>query len=167
MKNIFKKNLDQCVIANAVKQSGEIATPFGLAMTRYKKDGLAMTEQSGRSMVEMLGVLAIVGVLSIGGVEGYTSAMRAYKANEVVNAASILYVMGLASDQGSGTGDLTYETAVGKNPSGVSEIKYSGTAKAISIAFNDEDVYKAVKNKLGDKALNSESASSGGTGTSG
>ena len=28
--------------------------------------------QSGRSMVEMLGVLAIIGVLSIGGIAGYT-----------------------------------------------------------------------------------------------
>ena len=32
--------------------------------------------QLGRSMVEMLGVLAIIGVLSIGGVTGYRYAMR-------------------------------------------------------------------------------------------
>ena len=31
-----------------------------------------MTTESGRSMVEMLGVLAIIGVLSIGGIAGYT-----------------------------------------------------------------------------------------------
>ena len=29
-------------------------------------------EQSGRSMVEMLGVLAIIGVLSVGGIAGYS-----------------------------------------------------------------------------------------------
>ncbi len=29
------------------------------------------TDQSGRSMVEMLGVLAIIGVLSVGGISGY------------------------------------------------------------------------------------------------
>ena len=32
--------------------------------------------QSGRSMIEMLGVLAIVGVLSVGGLAGYNMAMR-------------------------------------------------------------------------------------------
>ena len=40
--------------------------------------------QSGRSMIEMLGVLAIVGVLSAGGIAGYSSAMSEYKANKVV-----------------------------------------------------------------------------------
>ena len=42
--------------------------------------------ESGRSMVEMLGVLAIIGVLSIGGIAGYTMAMNKYQANEIVNA---------------------------------------------------------------------------------
>ena len=41
--------------------------------------------ESGRSMVEMLGVLAIIGVLSIGGIAGYTMAMNKYQANEIVN----------------------------------------------------------------------------------
>jgi type II secretory pathway pseudopilin PulG len=44
------------------------------------------TNESGRSMVEMLGVLAIIGVLSIGGIAGYTMAMNRYRANEIVNA---------------------------------------------------------------------------------
>lgn len=38
--------------------------------------------QSGRSMVEMLGVLAIMGVLSIGGIAGYSKAMMQYKINK-------------------------------------------------------------------------------------
>ena len=36
-------------------------------------------EQSGRSMVEMLGVLAIIGVLSVGGISGYSKAMAKFK----------------------------------------------------------------------------------------
>ncbi|MBP5343849.1 MAG: type II secretion system protein [Alphaproteobacteria bacterium] len=44
------------------------------------------TNESGRSMVEMLGVLAIIGVLSVGGIAGYTMAMNKYRANEIVNA---------------------------------------------------------------------------------
>ena len=37
---------------------------------------------SGRSMVEMLGVLAIIGVLSVGAIAGYSKAMMKYKLNK-------------------------------------------------------------------------------------
>lgn len=40
---------------------------------------LSKNEQSGRSMVEMLGVLAIIGVLSVGGISGYSKAMAKFK----------------------------------------------------------------------------------------
>ncbi len=42
-------------------------------------------KENGRSMVEMLGVLAVIGVLSIGGIAGYTTAMSYYRANEILN----------------------------------------------------------------------------------
>lgn len=38
--------------------------------------------QIGRSMVEMLGVLAIIGVLSVGAMNGYSKAMLKYKLNK-------------------------------------------------------------------------------------
>ncbi len=41
-----------------------------------------MNTQSGRSMVEMLGVLAIIGVLSVGAISGYSKAMFKYKLNK-------------------------------------------------------------------------------------
>lgn len=41
--------------------------------------------QSGRSMIEMLGVLAIAGVLSVSGIAGYTYAMTQYKVNNLIN----------------------------------------------------------------------------------
>ena len=41
-----------------------------------------MYTQSGRSMVEMLGVLAIIGVLSVGAISGYSKAMFKYKLNK-------------------------------------------------------------------------------------
>lgn len=54
-----------------------------------------MYTQSGRSMVEMLGVLAIIGVLSVGAIAGYSKAMMKYKLNkqaeqlnQLVNAVS-------------------------------------------------------------------------------
>ena len=47
-------------------------------------------EEAGRSMVEMLGVLAIVGVLSIGGISGYSKAMAKYKVNKTLDQVSML-----------------------------------------------------------------------------
>jgi type II secretory pathway pseudopilin PulG len=41
-------------------------------------------------MVEMLGVLAIIGVLFVGGVYGYGVAMKKHKANELLHQASML-----------------------------------------------------------------------------
>ena len=43
---------------------------------------LYKSEQSGRSMVEMLGVLAIIGVLSVGGIAGYSKAMAKFKTSK-------------------------------------------------------------------------------------
>ena len=61
---------------------------------KYQADGL----QFGRSMVEMLGVLAIIGVLSVGAIAGYQKAMMKYKLNKqaqqlntIINAVSKHY----------------------------------------------------------------------------
>ena len=45
---------------------------------------------TGRSMVEMLGVLAIVGVLSVGAIAGYSKAMMKYKINKFSEAINTL-----------------------------------------------------------------------------
>ena len=49
----------------------------------------AYANEHGRSMVEMLGVLAVVGVLSIGGIQGYTYAMNKYRSNQILNELNI------------------------------------------------------------------------------
>ena len=49
-----------------------------------------MYTQSGRSMVEMLGVLAIIGVLSVGAIAGYSKAMMKYKLNRHAEAVNML-----------------------------------------------------------------------------
>ena len=49
-----------------------------------------LRNQSGRSMIEMLGVLAIIGVLSVGGLAGYSKAMDKYRINETIN--QIIYM---------------------------------------------------------------------------
>ena len=45
---------------------------------------------AGRSMVEMLGVLAIIGVLSVGAIAGYSKAMMKYKLNKQAEQISWL-----------------------------------------------------------------------------
>ncbi len=49
-----------------------------------------MNTQSGRSMVEMLGVLAIIGVLSVGAIAGYSKAMFKYKLNKHAETVNLL-----------------------------------------------------------------------------
>ncbi len=46
--------------------------------------------QNGRSMVEMLGVLAIIGVLSAGGLAGYSKAMFKHKLNSTMDQITML-----------------------------------------------------------------------------
>ena len=45
---------------------------------------------AGRSMVEMLGILAIIGVLSVGAIAGYSKAMMKYKLNKQAEQISWL-----------------------------------------------------------------------------
>ena len=52
--------------------------------------GFSVFFQSGRSIIEMLGVLAIIGVLSIGGIAGYSKAMEKWKINKTIEEYSAL-----------------------------------------------------------------------------
>ena len=47
-----------------------------------------MSNESGRSLVEILGVLAIIGVLSIGGIAGYKLAVYRYTASKIIDATN-------------------------------------------------------------------------------
>lgn len=51
---------------------------------------LSKNDQRGRSMVEMLGVLAIIGVLSVGGISGYSKAMAKFKLTKAQDQMSML-----------------------------------------------------------------------------
>lgn len=46
--------------------------------------------EQGRSMIEMLGVLAIVGVLSVGGIAGYSKAMNKFKTNKLIEQVNMI-----------------------------------------------------------------------------
>lgn len=55
--------------------------------------------EKGRSMIEMLGVLAIIGVLSVGGIAGYSKAIEKWKADRLVLEYSNL-ILGLLANVG-------------------------------------------------------------------
>ena len=67
-------------------------------MKQVLKAQTVLSTDAGRSMVEMLGTLAIMGVLSIGGIAGYRYAMDKYRVNETMdelNRRAIMYAIQL------------------------------------------------------------------------
>jgi len=117
------------------------------------------TNESGRSMVEMLGVLAIIGVLSIGGIAGYTLAMNRYRANEILNAASDVAITAMSANGGTGgTADLN-------DLGGLDVLTLPGIAKAsditgyanglveIKVDGNYADVTKIINSLSGGRLL--------------
>ena len=68
-----------------------------------------MNTQSGRSMVEMLGVLAIIGVLSVGAIAGYSKAMEKYKINKMIGDYN-MFIGGLMEYYYSFNEEPTYTT---------------------------------------------------------
>ena len=62
--------------------------------------------ESGRSLVEMLGTLAIMGILTIGGIAGFNYAMNKQRANATVNYVNQLAVLGTGQMLAGGTPKL-------------------------------------------------------------
>ena len=77
---------------------------------------LSRNDQSGRSMVEMLGVLAIIGVLSVGGISGYSKAMAKFKLTKAQDQITMLL--------------MNIRTAFATSPS------YDGLTTSTAIAYN-------------------------------
>ena len=73
-----------------VKRSNPSTSPHTLSSLRAQKSNNEKQGEAGRSMVEMLGVLAIIGVLSVGGIAGYSKAMEKWKTNKIIGEYSYL-----------------------------------------------------------------------------
>ena len=91
MKNInINKNSNQSGRKERMECSADTKLFFDdvyKSGTRGKKQQVDVL-QYGRSMIEMLGVLAIVGVLSVGGIAGYSKAMEKFKINKTIDQVS-------------------------------------------------------------------------------
>ena len=81
------------------------------------------TAQSGRSMIEMLGVLAIVGILSAGGIAGYSMAMNSYKSQALIEKVHLIAQTARAVYKGN------YEGISGQN------LMYSGKISDVNNPF--------------------------------
>lgn len=97
---------------------------------------LYKSEQSGRSMVEMLGVLAIIGVLSVGGIAGYSKAMAKFKTSKALDQVSttVANVRTLYSGQPNYSG-LTTAIAIQMGAIGVEMLSGQSPTSA-STAYN-------------------------------
>ena len=102
---------------------------------------LYKSEQSGRSMVEMLGVLAIIGVLSVGGIAGYSKAMAKFKTSKALDQVSttVANVRTLYSGQPNYSG-LNTEIAIKMGAIGAEMLSGQSptSAKVAYNAFNGE-----------------------------
>ena len=123
-------------------------------------------QESGRSMVEMLGVLAIIGVLSIGGIAGYTLSMRKHRANHIVDIVNkYAFSVYAFCQQKISNGEIetmldcrhiapTFEeTNIGQLPAGISNVYsyrtiiHNGSDAAdIVVEFTDTALCKPVEN---------------------
>ena len=127
-------------------------------MTRLKNE-------SGRSMVEMLGVLAIIGVLSTVVMTGYTTALNKHKANQILNGASVRAIVvstqvqrgvetptlgGFPDDE---IGGAKFGTEV-KNTTGTGDWN-KATDKRFSLALTgvDEDICSQIKAMMGENGI--------------
>ena len=74
-------------VSEKLKGRGFSSAPL---INNYNKSINTKEEQNGRSMIEMLGVLAIIGVLSVGGIAGYSKAMMKYRINKAIEQITLI-----------------------------------------------------------------------------
>ena len=113
------------------------------------------TNESGRSMIEMLGVLAIIGVLSVGGIAGYSKAMNKFKTNKVADNVSMLVanIKTLYAQQNSYNGlDVNSAISMGVVPDELVSARpnESGTGGALTNAYNGHVYINAASSVGGD-----------------
>lgn len=104
---------------------------------------LHKSEQSGRSMVEMLGVLAIIGVLSVGGIAGYSKAMAKFKLTKAMDQLTML----LANIRTTYAGMQSYnglDTAAARTYQLAPQDMFGTTADTLVNGFGGSVIVKAV-----------------------
>lgn len=104
------------------------------------------THESGRSMIEMLGVLAIIGVLSVGGIAGYSQAMSKFKVSKTTDQVQTM----VTNIRTLFTGQRTYNGLDGKNAytMGIlTDETWDSTTSAASNAYGGSILFGTPNNK--------------------
>lgn len=96
-----------------------------------------MESETGRSMVEMLGVLAVIGVLSIGGITAFKIGMAKHTANEIMHTVSI------ANNDMQAEREPHFLEVTGATFGTTGE--YKGLPAFVTADIEDEDVCQYVK----------------------
>ena len=128
-------------------------------------------------MVEMLGVLAIIGVLSVGGIAGYSKAMTKFKINKSMDQVTTLVtkIRTMYGQQKSYEGlDIEQSVSMGIIPSEMVENStsltnaFAGTVLLGNVKFNNHDAgaFQLVYNGLGQEACVTMATSDWGSGSS-
>lgn len=140
---------------------------------------LLKIEQNGRSMVEMLGVLAIIGVLSIGGIAGYSKAMTKFKISKSMDQVSMIVAnvrtmyagqrnySGLDNKSAISYGFIPSEMNVG-NSAGDMTNSFAGSVLIKEAKYNNTAgaAFTIVYNGLGQEACITIATSDWGSGSS-
>lgn len=111
-------------------------------------------QQTGRSMVEMLGVLAVIGILSIAGVSGYGIAMRRMESNQILDVALKFSAQGTGKTPLPQNNYVLVSSLSGSGlvaPSSIAnmKLKYSRLGKTVCITFSDSAKSKGESGMLG------------------
>ena len=114
--------------------------------------------ESGRSMVEMLGVLAVMGGVSFAGIAGYKNAMNKYRANELLNEASKRAVVATRQAMEGRTTVSLAEFSGHSQVAGATfvddeSVDISGNTFAIKIKGVDSAVCTQMKNSIGSNTV--------------
>ena len=131
------------------------------AVRRYS--GKSAQTQTGRSMLEMLGVLAIIGVLSVGAVMGFRQAMNRHKANVILNDVSLAFEE-LATHETTGAVSRYQVTAftpesghtlyAKRDENGNDSVEVAGVAQGVCevlIQYDKTELYTQISDTAGAK----------------
>lgn len=134
-----------------------------------------IVEENGRSMVEMLGVLAIIGVLSVGGIAGYSKAMTKFKISKSMDQVSMIVAnirtlysgqkdySGLTISQAISSGVIPSEMANGAD---AITNAFAGTVLLGSVAADDDKDFYLIYTGLGQEACVALATADWGSGSS-
>lgn len=119
---------------------------------------MSKNTQTGRSMVEMLAVLSIIGILSIGGVAGFSMANQRIRINNILDYATKF------SAKGVGGRSFVNLAAAGMDKTSGIEMRMDDAGNVCLQGFNEPHFFSAFKAQATAYKQNKTSVTIDGTG---